>query len=512
MRKGLLVLSVTCFGTLVTGCATQNMGEGLEKLPPTSAGQVQPEIIVDNEDPSFFSEGPWVDSTATPGFYGKNYRVIASGAGDSSAVWNLETIKPYDVFVRWTSYSNRASNAKYSVYYIDDSGKSAVDIVSVDQRSNGGDWVKLGTYRMSSIQGRVELTNAANGYVVADAVRFVPVGEESLSVDSDQDGMTDAFETKYGLNANDPSDALGDLDGDGITNLEEQDLKTDPTSRDTDRDGMDDGYEVAYGLNPLVDDASLDSDSDGYLNIDEYYAASDPYDANSIPGAGPLISWSAPTSRADGSTLDPSEIDHYEIQYFPVYTSQSLVIDDNSGYFEVIGANISVSSHTPGYFGEGYHPIPPGDGTVSARWRFFELTPGTPYTVEAIWTSDFNRSKQAEYRIRFMGDAGEISISSAPIDQTQSGGQWETISRFTPNDSSAEVQLPSQSDGYVIADAVKMTPNTESSIRSVTVPGAKQTVRIEEDLSSGEWAFQVRAVDQSGEASDFSEPLTVSFP
>ncbi|EMP55574.1 thermolysin metallopeptidase family protein [Marinobacter santoriniensis NKSG1] len=512
MRKSLLVLSVTGFATFVTGCATQNIGEGLEKLPPTSAGQVEPEIIVDNEDPSFFSKGPWVDSTATPGFYGKNYRVIAAGAGDSSAVWNLETIKPYDVFVRWSAYTNRASNAKYSVYYIDDSGKSAVDVVTVDQRLNGGDWVKLGTYLMSSLQGRVELSDAANGYVVADAVRFVPVDTRSLSADSDQDGMTDAFETKYGLNVNDPSDALGDLDGDGITNLEEQDLQTDPTSRDTDGDGMDDGYEVTYGLNPNVDDASLDLDGDGYTNIDEYYAASDPNDVNSLPGAGPLISWSAPTRRADGSVLDPSEIDHYEIRYFPAYSSEALTIDDSSGYFEMVGANVGVSSHTPGYLGDGYHPIPPGDGTVFARWSFFELTPSTPYGVEVRWTSDFNRSKRVTYRVQFTGNAGDTSVASSPIDQTISGGQWVEVAQFTPTDPSAQVELPSQPDGYVIADAVRLIPNSEPIINTVTVPGSKQTVRLEEDLSGGQWTFQVRAVDQNGAASAFSEPLTVNFP
>lgn len=512
MRKSLLVLSVTGFATFVTGCATQNIGEGLEKLPPTSAGQVEPEIIVDNEDPSFFSKGPWVDSTATPGFYGKNYRVIAAGAGDSSAVWNLETIKPYDVFVRWSAYTNRASNAKYSVYYIDDSGKSAVDVVTVDQRLNGGDWVKLGTYLMSSLQGRVELSDAANGYVVADAVRFVPVDTRSLSADSDQDGMTDAFETKYGLNVNDPSDALGDLDGDGITNLEEQDLLTDPTTRDSDGDGMDDGYEVAYGLNPVVDDASLDSDGDGYLNINEYYAGSDPNDKSSLPGAGPLISWSAPTRRADGSVLDPSEIDHYEIQYFPIYSAETLTLDDSSGYFEVVGGNVAVSSHTQGYFGDGYHPIPPGDGTIFARWNFYGLSPGAPYLAEARWTADLNRSKVAQYRVKFNSAYGSEVLSSKEVDQTTSGGQWIQVLQFTPNDSSASVELSSSPDGYVIADAVRLTPDNTARVATLTVSGSQQSVVLKEPLDSGTWSFRVRAVDANGLVSDYSDPITVIIP
>jgi pectate lyase len=38
--------------------------------------------------------------------------------------------------------------------------------------------------------------------------------------DTDHDGMPDAWETKYGLNPNDPSDANKDLSGDGYTNVE----------------------------------------------------------------------------------------------------------------------------------------------------------------------------------------------------------------------------------------------------------------------------------------------------
>jgi hypothetical protein len=46
---------------------------------------------------------------------------------------------------------------------------------------------------------------------------------------------------------------------------------------------MPDGWEVQYGLNPLANDASLDKDSDGYSNLQEYLAGSDPNDPNSHP-------------------------------------------------------------------------------------------------------------------------------------------------------------------------------------------------------------------------------------
>ncbi|MGE4587881.1 MAG: hypothetical protein AB7D05_11115, partial [Mangrovibacterium sp.] len=49
--------------------------------------------------------------------------------------------------------------------------------------------------------------------------------------DTDMDGMPDIWETKYGLNPDDPSDANGDLSGDGYTNIEKYINGIDPSIR-----------------------------------------------------------------------------------------------------------------------------------------------------------------------------------------------------------------------------------------------------------------------------------------
>ena len=41
-------------------------------------------------------------------------------------------------------------------------------------------------------------------------------------VDTDGDGMPDAWEVRYGLNPNDPGDAVKDCNGDGYTNIEKR--------------------------------------------------------------------------------------------------------------------------------------------------------------------------------------------------------------------------------------------------------------------------------------------------
>ena len=69
-------------------------------------------------------------------------------------------------------------------------------------------------------------------FTVADALGNTASKSSTVTVtvtDTDGDGLPDFYENLYGLDPNDPSDASGDLDGDGFTNLEEYEAGTDPT-------------------------------------------------------------------------------------------------------------------------------------------------------------------------------------------------------------------------------------------------------------------------------------------
>lgn len=68
--------------------------------------------------------------------------------------------------------------------------------------------------------------------------------------DSDGDGMPDAWEKRCGLIVG-QNDARGDLDRDGLINIDELRLGTSPCLPDTDRGGERDGSEVRGGRNPL---------------------------------------------------------------------------------------------------------------------------------------------------------------------------------------------------------------------------------------------------------------------
>ncbi len=76
-------------------------------------------------------------------------------------------------------------------------------------------------------------------------------------IDLDGDGMDDVWEDLHGLNSNDPSDALLDPDGDGVTNLGEYRVGTDPHKFDTNGNGASDLWDMLHGIDPAGSAAPL---------------------------------------------------------------------------------------------------------------------------------------------------------------------------------------------------------------------------------------------------------------
>lgn len=94
--------------------------------------------------------------------------------------------------------------------------------------------------------------------------------------DTDEDGIPDLFEMEYGMDWQDPSDGSLDPDSDGLTNLEEYLNGTNMEMSDTDLDGMPDGWEVKYGLDPMSYSKEKDSDGDGIGDWQEFIDGTDP--------------------------------------------------------------------------------------------------------------------------------------------------------------------------------------------------------------------------------------------
>ncbi|NCG28586.1 MAG: hypothetical protein GWP42_13705, partial [Verrucomicrobiales bacterium] len=131
--------------------------------------------------------------------------------------------------------------------------------------------------------------------------------------DNDEDGIPDSWELNYFNNI--LSDQFSDPDGDGLTNLEEFNLGTDPTSEDSDSDGINDKIEHTVHF---TDPANPDTDQDGL---------SDPEEINGQPATNPLLSDSDGdgindreeilkynTNPNDRDTDQDGANDHYELE------------------------------------------------------------------------------------------------------------------------------------------------------------------------------------------------------
>ena len=137
--------------------------------------------------------------------------------------------------------------------------------------------------------GLVDYETANNGVIDgmedfdADTLgnyREYTLGTDPLDNDTDDDGLTDGFESRHrGFDPLDPDsdddgvpDGEADRDGDGLPNAAEDEHGTLVDRADTDRDGLSDGREVDLGTDPTTPDA----DDDGLDDAAELSLGTDP--------------------------------------------------------------------------------------------------------------------------------------------------------------------------------------------------------------------------------------------
>lgn len=148
----------------------------------------QSEIIVDNV--AAVVSGSWTTSTFKPNVYGSNYLFKAVGTGAATVRWTpvLPTGGTYAVYY-WLPEGapDRASNAAFRIQHTGGS-----DTYFVNEQDAGGQWIPLAVHEFAAgSSGYVELNdNASNDFVIADAIKFVPL---DVIVDNDGSAITGAW-------------------------------------------------------------------------------------------------------------------------------------------------------------------------------------------------------------------------------------------------------------------------------------------------------------------------------
>ncbi|MGA2254439.1 MAG: autotransporter-associated beta strand repeat-containing protein, partial [Thermoguttaceae bacterium] len=140
-----------------------------------------PPAVVDNADPAYAEGGSgWLGWTGS-GYYNGDCRYHAAGTGQNTASWTFADLDPtvqYQVYATWVGDSSHASNAPFTMF----DGSTTLATVLMNQQStpvdatiDGQAWQSMGVYQASSGTLVVQLSDNANGNVVANAVRLVEV-------------------------------------------------------------------------------------------------------------------------------------------------------------------------------------------------------------------------------------------------------------------------------------------------------------------------------------------------
>ncbi len=116
--------------------------------------------------------GAWTAASSTPGYYGSGYYFANTSASSAPAVFwfYLPAAATKTVDAWWTAGSNRASAAPFISY---NAAGTEVGRRSMNQQTNGSQWVTLGTYNFTAGWNKVVLSRwtTSGDVVIADAVR-----------------------------------------------------------------------------------------------------------------------------------------------------------------------------------------------------------------------------------------------------------------------------------------------------------------------------------------------------
>ncbi len=387
--------------------------------------------IIDNGQAGFSTTGPWTHQ-AGEGLNGTNH-YAGAGNGGSVAAWTFSNLAPgiYRVSATWSTHANRASNAPYTV----SNDGTLLASVAINQKltpddlsENGAHWEDLATVQIVNGSLIVRLTNAANGYVIADAVRIEKIGDipEGPEIELRVDGTAIAD----GAGALDfGSVAAGSTHNKTVTvhNLGTQNLTLGSIALPT-------GFVLVSSPATTVTpgqsttfivgvDTSTPASYGGILSLDNNDADENPYNIN-----------------LSASVVVPP---------------QSQIIDNGQAGFSTTGP----WTHQAGEGLNGTnHYAGAGNGGSVAAWTFSNLAPGI-YRVSATWSTHANRASNAPYTVSNDGTLlASVAINQklTPDDLSENGAHWEDLATVQIVNGSLIVRLTNAANGYVIADAVRI--------------------------------------------------------
>lgn len=398
-------------------------------------------VIDDDSDPTFATIGAW---TALAGGYTADQRVHAAGTGTNTASWTFSGLDAgrYRVSAVWSAAANRASNATYTI--TDGAGTpSTLATKVVNQRVAPASrtianvaWGDLATVDLGSGGGGtlvVTLSDAANGYVIADAIRIeklvlLPEINVKLAAAAilDNTGALAFGTTPAGTPVSRTITVLNS----GTADLVLNDAITVPT-----------GFTVTsgFGSTTLAPGASTTFT----VRLDALVSAA-----------------TGPKSGTLSFSSNDFDEETFNFAISGTVTNFVAILDDGATGFSTSGAWTTAA----GGFSADSRSAAAGAATATATWTFSGLAAGQ-YRVSAVWSANANRTNAAAYTITD-GASSPNTLGTAtrnqrlaPASRTANGATWQDLATvtLTPDGmNSLIVTLTNALGGFSIADAIRI--------------------------------------------------------
>jgi hypothetical protein len=395
--------------------------------------------IIDNGDAGFSAPG-YVGPFSGQGFQNDVHFAPAGSANVASWEFTGLTAGVYRVSTTWSPHPNRATNSPFSV--IDSDGSTTLGLIQLDQElapddfsDSGAVWEELGTFVISGTSLTTILSNDADEFVIADAVRVEKLESLTDGVSTVDFGATvegsPVSETLFAANV-------------GTGNL----TLTEPIS-------VPPGFSASFfgstllapgSLTPftLRLDATVTGPNSGTVSFGNNDTDENPFDINV-------------TGRVEGA--DP------EIEVSFLGGGNGLVIDNGVGAPGFSQTNGWAQFGGQGFSGDVQFAFGGGRHDTAAFWTFTGLAPGT-YHVATTWSPHPNRATDAPYSV-FDGTAtGGSLLTTSKLNQqlppgsfNDMGAAWEGLGTFTISGDTLAIRLTNDVQVFhsaVIADAVRI--------------------------------------------------------
>lgn len=416
--------------------------------------------------------------------YANDFHTANKGNGAVNTTWSFGNLPDgtYRVWTTWVASGSNATNSPFTLF----AGNQAVKTIKINQRvapsglsADGSSWKLLGTVTVAGGQLSVKLTNAANGTVMADAVRVervldaaAPIPEIGIQIGSYS--MTSGNTINLGINElNASASATFTITNHGNATLCLQQI--DPATLPA-------GFHLVENLGATL---LLPGESTTFTVEVDTAAVGD------YSGAFQILSSdgdeAAFTINLKATVFDPSQVLVRQLDNGDAGTSVT------SGWTRTTGKGVA----------KDLQSTSAGNGSRVATWSFTGL-PSGEYKVFGTWVAASVNANNAQYQIASGGQTlSSIRVNQriAPAGHPAGGIAWKLLGTVTITGSEVTVKLNNLANGTVVADAIRLE-RTPAGVDAMTLPSDNQPTW----LTSGAAYHSLTSTANSAVPQNFSQP------